>query len=42
MPTRIIRNRTRAGVTTTVVTSRAASLTGTMSPYPVVVTETVA
>ena len=31
----------RAGVTSTVVTRRAVSLTGRMSPYPVVVMLTV-
>ena len=32
VPTRMIRNRIRAGVISTVVTSRASSVTGVMSP----------
>jgi hypothetical protein len=42
VPTSSMRNRIRAGVTRSVVARRAPSLTGTTSPYPVVVVLTVA
>jgi hypothetical protein len=38
----MIRNSTRRGVMTKILVSRAASLTGVMSPYPVVESVTVA
>ena len=41
VPTNVIRKMSRNGVTTIVVHSRAVSVTGTMSPYPVVETDTV-
>jgi len=41
VPTSRIRNSTRVGVMMSVVSSRALSDTGVMSPYPVVVTLTV-
>ena len=42
VPTKVMRKISRSGVTTMVVINRAVSLTGTMSPYPVVETDTVA
>ena len=42
VPTRTMRNSSRSGVITSVVTSRACGETGTMSPYPVVDSDTVA
>ena len=42
VPTRMIRNSTRSGVITKMLVNRAASLTGVMSPYPVVERVTVA
>ena len=42
VPTNTMRKTSRSGVTTIVVHSRAASLTGVMSPYPVVERDTLA
>ena len=42
VPTSTIRKATRIGVISTVLMSRAVSLTGTISPYPVVDSVTVA
>ncbi|CAM5239934.1 hypothetical protein SCYAM73S_00188 [Streptomyces cyaneofuscatus] len=42
VPTRMIRNITRSGVTSTTLISRAPALYGVMSPYPVVERVTVA
>lgn len=42
VPTSTMRNSTRSGVMTRTFTSRAESLTGVMSPYPVVDNDTVA
>ena len=42
VPTRMMRNSTRAGVTNSTLTSRAPGLTGVTSPYPVVERVTIA
>ena len=42
VPTSTIKKTTRIGVIRNVLTSRAVSVTGTMSPYPVVDSVTVA